>query len=139
MRRAISIGLALMGTSCAPLSAGKHIFPQATPLCIFLEDEQRYAARQVMVSALLRQTPHGRMIHDSRCNGSAQLRGSSEFWERNARLVVEAALANDGRAAVPVVVSGVFQPWVRYGRGLPVINGGGPFIEDGRIVAARQP
>ena len=109
------------------------------PFCDVVADEQRFAGQQVLVHALLRQTPHGRVLYSPECQRSAALLGSSDLWDKSASLVVQAALANNELARVPVVVSGVFQPWTRYENGRPIINVGGPFIEEARVVAARQP
>jgi hypothetical protein len=107
--------------------------------CNLIGDERGFAGRQVVVHALLAQTPHGREIYSPACKGSAELWGSSELWDKRAKAVIDAALANNELARVPVVVSGVFQSSTRYENGVRVIIAGGPFIKDARIVAARQP
>lgn len=139
MRREVSIAAALICAGCAPLSAGPRHFAEARSLCDVVQNEQTYAGQRILVRGLLVQTPHGRLLHSPECDGSAELRSSSEFWDRRARLVVEAAQANNIRPSIPVVISGVFHPCTRYENGQRTINVGGPFIEDARIVAARQP
>jgi hypothetical protein len=139
MGRVISIALAVSCTSCVPLSVGKQYFGQATPLCNVVQNEQNYAGQRVLVRGLLVPAPHRREIYDPECKGWAILNGSSDRWEKRARRAVEGALANDERARIPVVVSGVFEPWTRYENGQPIIQVGGPSIEDARIVAVRQP
>ena len=139
MKRGISIMLALLCASCAPLSAGMEHFADASPLCTLVGNEQVYAGQRVLARGLLVQTPHGRHIYSPECEPSAALSGSSETWDRHARQVVEGAFANNERARVPIVVSGIFQPWTRYENGHMIIHVGGPYIEQARIVAARQP
>ncbi|MEO8374099.1 MAG: hypothetical protein ABI471_02660 [Sphingomonas bacterium] len=139
MIRTIFVALPLACAGCAPLSAEKSFFGQATPLCDVVKNEQRYAGQRIMVRAFLVSTPHEREIYDPECRRSAQLRGSSDAWNRNAQRVIEAALANNKLPGVPVVVSGIFQPWTRYENGRRIINAWGPYIEEARIVAARQP
>jgi hypothetical protein len=109
------------------------------PLCTILADEQKYAGQQVLVSALLEETPHRRILEGPECQRFADLDGSSETWDRHAKGVIDAVLANNKRAEVPVVVAGVFQPSTRYENGARIIRADGPVIEDGMIVAARRP
>jgi hypothetical protein len=128
----------LLSSACAPLSASRPLFSEATTLCSLVQDEQRYAGQAVTVRALLHHSPHGRTVNDPDCRASMDFRGSSEHWERRARRVVNGALVGDPRALIPVVIRGVFQPSVRYEGGQRVVTGG-PSIEQGRVVAARLP
>jgi hypothetical protein len=139
MKRVIGVASALFCASCAPLPNGQQYFGQAMQFCDLIANESRYAGQHVLVSAYLMHTPHGRELFSPECEVSAELRGSSDLWDGGARRAVQAWLSNNKLARVPVVVSGVFQPWTRHEDGHPVINVGGPYIEDGRIVAARQP
>src|SRR5689334_4055081 len=139
MKRVITVLMALSCPGCASLATGQQYFGQAMPFCNLIANESRYAGQHVVVSAYLAQTPHGPQVFSPECKVSAELRGSSDLWDGSARRVVQAAISNNKLARVPVVVSGVFQPWARHENGLPVINVGGPYIEDGRVVAARQP
>lgn len=109
------------------------------PLCQVVSDEQKFAGQRVTVRGLLVPAPHERTLYSYECNRSLILRGSSDLWDRSARRVVEAAQAYDVHAEIPVVVSGVFHPWTRRENGQLIISVGGPYIEDGSIVAARQP
>ncbi|MEA3062771.1 MAG: hypothetical protein QOJ94_2552 [Sphingomonadales bacterium] len=138
-RHELGIALALMCGSCAPLSAGKPQFAHAMPLCEVVTNEQKFAGQRVTVRALLVPAPHHREIYGAECDRVVSLFGSSDLWDRSARRVVNAALAYDVHAEIPVVVSGVFQPWTRHENGQLIINVGGPYIEEGSIVAARQP
>ena len=139
MNKGIGIALTLTCTSCAPVSAGQDYFVRATPLCTIVADEQKYAGQPVLVSGLLQQTPHGRFLEGPECQRFADLDGSSDTWDRHAKRVIDAALANDKRAEVPVVVGGVFQPSSRYENGARIIRSGGPVIEDATVIAARRP
>ncbi|HYE28392.1 MAG TPA: hypothetical protein VEA61_09185 [Allosphingosinicella sp.] len=137
--RGIATALAAACASCAPLSANKPQFAQATPLCEAVMNEQKFAGQRVVVRGLLARSPHGRWIHSPECDRSAELLGSSSGWDRRSRRVVKGAFANDPRASVPVVVSGIFVPWTRYENGQPIIRAFGPAIDDARVLAARQP
>jgi len=139
MSKQIGIVFAFTCISCAPVVVGQEHFVRATPLCRVLMDEQKYAGQQVLVSALLFYSPEGPTLSSPGCDRAADLDSSSDTWERHAKAVIDAALAKNKRAAVPVVVSGVFQPWTRYEGGKQIIRAGGPAIGDARIIAARQP
>jgi hypothetical protein len=137
MGRAKAVSLALICASCATPSANPLSFGQAVSLCRVIADEQRFAGQAVLVRGLLVQTPHGRELYGPECNGSAELRGSSDLWDDAAGQVIAEAFSTNEHARVPVIVSGVFHPWTRHENGRPVINAGGAFIDEGRVVAAR--
>lgn len=138
--RNVAIALAAACAGCAPLSAGKAHFARATPLCDIVRDEQKFAGQTVTVRALMVNFPHQRAIADPECDGLALLRGSNAAWDKRARRVIEAAQAIDRNPEIPVVVSGIFQPQVRYENGRTIIQSlWGPTIDDARVVAARQP
>lgn len=140
MRTFTCVALALLGSACVPRATAPQHFEVATPLCEILADEQKFADKPVLVAALLFHSPHGRDLYSRDCKLGASLDGSSELWDKGSRALIEAARARDQRASIPVVVSGVFRPWTRYEPGKPPIHlGGGPAIEEGRIVAARWP
>ena len=110
MNKVIGIAVTLTCASCAPVPVGQDYFVGATPLCTIVADEQKYAGQQVLVRALLEQTPHDRILAGPECQRFADLDSSNDTWDRHAKGVIEAALANNKRAEIPVVVRGVFQP-----------------------------
>jgi hypothetical protein len=136
----ITIGLALVCCSCAPLAAGERYFARATPVCELVFNEQNYAGQEVLVTGLYASTPHGAEIYTPGCSRSVKLHGSVKTPnDKHAARVMEAGLTRNEVARIPVVVSGVFQPVVRWENGERVIYANGPFIEQASIVAARQP
>jgi hypothetical protein len=102
-------------------------------------DERRYAGQHVLVSALLFHTPHGRVLYSADCSSDADLDSSSDTWDRNAKHVIDAALADNPLARIPVVVMGIFQPQVGYHGDPHTIRAYRAVLEDAKIVAARQP
>jgi len=110
------------------------------PVCNLISDEERYAGQVVLVAGLYASTPHGGELYSPECSRSVTLNGSSAArrYERVDR-VIKAAFIRNEAARVPVAVSGVFQPSVRWENGKRVVYANGPFIEESSFVAARQP
>ena len=136
---ATGLALALLCAGCVPMSAGKEHFAGAAPLCDVIANERSHSGKRVLASALLQRTPHGFNLYAPECNATASLNIAPGTGGGRARKVVDAAFVGNGRAQVPVVIDGVFEPWTRFENGVPIINAWGPVLRDARIVAARRP
>jgi hypothetical protein len=145
-----SVSLAVGAVACAaPVPrvdvASQRLFAEAIPICALLANPNPFVGKSVNVSGYYFPTPHGGVFHDAGCErGEMPLaRDRYEADDKRARAILDAAWRTDGRADVPVVMTGTLKD--HYVGDIPgfMCSGGGICqrysLESDSLMAARAP
>jgi hypothetical protein len=137
MMKFIVIALIMVCTGCASFVETSRAFARAIPLCELILNEQTYAGMRVEARGLLINAPHGRDLYDPKCDRTASVLGGAG-WGRRGR-AADLALERGGGVRLPVAVSGILQPHVKYENGEMIIHPGSPSLKEALIVASGRP